>query len=186
MSKSSTFIILFLALLSTIICSIEECIDENDETKCSSHEITEFDGVECVKKTENNNDVYCDYFPTSKEVQKSWINFVQTMQKEVASMYPDDDDFTNEEDYPEYSYEIGGETIKEDKYKITEDDLKIINSGNTCGFLFAGQQINLPERLTNYTKKEGCYNTKQFEGLKNILNCGYATIDAKFEDKNSI
>ena len=103
------------------------------------------------------------------------------MEKEIASMYPYDEDFTNPEAHEEQTFEIGGEIIKEEKYEITKDDLNIINSFYTCAYLFVGQHINSGNILTNITKKDLCFKTKQFEGLKNILNCGYALVNTEIE-----
>ena len=63
-------LLIFIALLNFNICTIEECKEEFDTTKCSSHEINEYENIECVKRKLENSEEDCFFFPKFKRHSK--------------------------------------------------------------------------------------------------------------------
>ena len=174
-------IILFLAI-NSIFCSITECVEEEDFSKCSTHTIDEIKGHSCrysvynyqigTEEKEGDEEKGCSVFPDSSEDQQvvwklqngglgelySGIkSYVPNWQKEFFYLVP------------KQNYFEKNENIEVNSRPLTEDEIKMIASNNTCLCQILGRKPNI-------TDKNICFNTNQFPDFKDLVNCGYSTI----------
>lgn len=183
-------IILGLALISLVFCSEQSCLDEDDKTKCSTHSV-EYNGFSCYPFSHEDDDEYgCNSFPDNGNTQKAYFKLVNGMVKEIYSGYPglmEDDDISDihQISSKKETYKKGEEIIL--KYSnISKSDMEIINSNKTCSYYYYGRILDYLEEIAyDYSKYKGypniedkniCFNAKQFPDLKDLIDCGFATI----------
>ena len=184
-------IILGLALISLVFCSEKSCLEEDDKTKCSTHSV-EYNGFSCYPFSyeDDENEYGCSSFPDNGNTQKAYFKLANGMFKEIYSCYPglmEDDDIL---DIPQFSskketYNKGEEIILKFS-KISKSDMEIINSNKTCSYYYYGRIFDYLEDIAyDYSKYKGypnienkniCFNAKQFPDLKDLIDCGFATI----------
>lgn len=183
-------IILCLALVSLVFCSEISCSEEDDKTKCSTHTV-EYNGFSCYPFSYENDDEYgCSSFPDNGNSQKAYLRLANGMVKEIYSGYTglmEDDDI---QDLPQISskkatYNKGEEIILRIS-NISKSDMEIINSNKTCSYYYYGRIFDYLEEIAyDYRKYKGypniedkniCFNAKQFPDLKDLIDCGFATI----------
>lgn len=197
-------VLITLIIINAIFCTELECDEEEDQEKCSEHNI-EYEGFSCYKvknieTTEDGNEevkTSCISFPDEAGNQKAFINFYIGSFKESFSMfgglYFDGERIEDDLDYPytvhlnKQSYSKGEEIIITEA-KFSEEDKNIIKSNNTCSYLLYGrhldnildyQENNNMENYRGYpniTDKNICFKAAQFPELTNLIDCGYAEI----------
>lgn len=206
-------IILALILINAILCSSESCGNEKTQSNCKAHDITEYNDFSCYKiknsytiesDDEEDEDVEeeegCFPFPNDANSQKSYINLSIGITKELFSLYYTDyqysgiDGDTLKELYFPYeesakaSYGIDDQIIISGK-QITDEELKILKSKNTCGYLLLGRYSdeatsnpNL-KGYPNINDKNICFKASKFPEVKDLIDCGYAEIKYKINDE---
>ena len=111
---------------------------------------------------------YCGIFPDSAKNQKIEWKIEQGFTLETMSTSPE---LFNESNYvaePQKEFYEKNETILIKKKLISNEDLTIIKSKNTCAYIAF--------KVYNLTDKNICFNTNRFPELKDLINCGYANI----------
>jgi hypothetical protein len=87
---------------------------------------------------------------------------------------------------------VEGDTYKEKVMKIedvlTKEDEKIFFGKNNCFYRTFDRFYNdyKGEKNINISDKNVCYNVDRFEDLKDIMDCGYATITGKYKNKSFV
>ena len=68
--------------------------------------------------------------------------------------------------------------------------MKIYNSNNTCSYQLVGRYYdnkqNYPDGYPDINDKNTCFNTEQFNELKDLINCGYAEFKINHNNKSKI
>ena len=184
-------IILFLAI-NSIFCSIQECAEEEDYSKCSTHTIDEIKGHSCryyvynyhsgteEEEDEDDEEKFCQIFPDSSEDQQVFWKLENGDLSEIYSVnkfyVPN---WQKEFFYfvPKQNYFEKDENIEVNSRPLTEDEINMIGSENTCLYQILGRVYkNFRDNKLNITDKNICFNTNQFPDLKDLVNCGYGTI----------
>ena len=194
-------IIILSIMLFSIHCifeALEECNEEKDQSKCQKHTIEKkYNYLSCFKVEGLDYGQVCGPFFTSEKAQKTYMKYYKGLTKERVSVFKAEDKDVNYEDeiknitvpILEKDFYSKNEIIK---YKevpfndlLTEKDKKILDSNNTCTYHYAARFLeNYPGvRKLNISDKTVCFNVDRFEDLKDISDCGYATIKAKYEDR---
>ena len=194
-------IIILSIMFFSIHCSLEsfeECYEEKDQSKCQKHTFDKkFNYLSCFKMEGGEDGEACGPFFTSEKAQKTYMKYYKGLTKERVSVFKAEDKDVNYEDeiknitvpILEKDFYSKNEIIK---YKevpfndlLTEKDKKILDSNNTCTYHYAARFLeNYPGvRKLNISDKNVCFNVDRFEDLKDITDCGYATIKAKYEDR---
>ena len=170
--------VFLLLIITTIYCSYDSCENEYNYTNCLNHTIDELTGFSCRFFLDDSNDVdvkgdlysesYCHIFPDAAKNQKIEWKIEQGFTLETMSSDPES---VNESHYvvePQKEFYDKNETILIKKKLISNEDLTIIKSKNTCAY-----QAMINYNLTN---KNICFNTNRFPELKDLVNCGYTNI----------
>ena len=78
------------------------------------------------------------------------------------------------------------EIVETEKATLSSEDKEILLSGKTCSYYYYGRYYYDLEKKSypNITDKNTCFNAKQFDDLKNLLDCGYATINFSYKNKD--
>ena len=183
-------IVILIILISYIYCSSETCNEEIDQTKCESHQI-QYNGFSCYK-VEKNDSRYCMIFPDNIYNQEVFWNFSIGLRKEIYSgSYDPKDDINNNKDIytsEKKSYQKGEEIILI-KETLTNEDINLIKNKKTCTYYYFGKFIESLEDVSNFkgypniTDKNICFNAEQFNDLKDLIDCGYATITYKSNEE---
>ena len=183
-------IVLLIILNSYIYCSSETCNEEIDQTKCESHQI-QYNGFSCYK-VEKDDSKYCMIFPDEIYSQEVFWNFSYGIRKEIYSgSYDPKDDINNNIDLyisEKKSYKKG-EEVKLIKEALTDEDINLFKNKKTCTYYYFGKFIESLEDVANLkgyqniTDKNICFNAEQFNDLKDLIDCGYATITYKSNEK---
>lgn len=182
------FIILSL-LFYSMYCSLETCTDETVISQCKNHNI-EFNGFSCYKFEHPANvddSMMCIPFPDNSEIQKKYIKFILGYTKEAGSAGAEARKQATE--IPNFDKETYSkdDTITYKTEKLSSEDLKILNGNKTCAYLMSGRYLdnikNYPSGYPNIEDKNICLNAEQFSDFKGLINCGYAHIKYKIEDK---
>lgn len=176
-------------MLLSIYCTLRSCEDEVDSSQCSNHTIEpEFNYLSCFKVMYGPNDFGCQGFFTNSETQKTYIKYRSGTQKEYRSRYPVsklDKDNTTILIYDKETYDKD-DIIKLKYVPLTEEEKRIINNNNTCDYntfsRFVDPDNYIGEKKINVTDKNVCFNVDKFEDLKDITDCGYATIKGKINN----
>lgn len=178
---------IFLLLITYSLSDVEyddECESTTDRSKCQSVKKNE-EGWSCYPvEDETNENLRCSTFPDFFfKYPKLFYQVPNGIEKELASA---EADIFDEEDKKGENLELSqlvkdsytkGETIQIKKLLPTSDDLKILNSKQTCSYYLYGRFYG--KELTEYpdiSDKSTCFNAKQFSDLSGIIDCGYATI----------
>ena len=178
-------LILLLLALYSINCNTDDCTEETDITKCSSHDVKEIGNFNChpvhsVLDTETEDS--CTLFPNSANDQKVFWKLMNGNVKEsLSALIPffglSDDDLDDSIVVPDKEYYEANEIINPKYTAPSSDDMKIINNKNTCFYKFANQYLlSLEGNIVNITDRNQCFNTDQFSDFENLINCGYATL----------
>lgn len=189
-------IFIVIMILAYIYCNLESCMDEEDVSKCKKHSI-EISDMSCYA-FEEDNEKHCGVYPDNKNLQKLLLKYAIGYEKEYFSFRENDyDEFGKKEfdidkeienlniSIPEKDTYNKGETIKlkevSAKNYITSNDIKIIKNGNTCYNLIAQNYKKLKIKSVNKTT---CFNVDKFEENKNLMDCGFTTIDITYKNKD--
>ena len=191
--------LIILILINSNYCTYSDCEDEEDQTKCSEHDI-EYEGFSCYKIKILNNpekneeaETSCMPFPNDKNIQQSYNKFYSGFFKEIISIYGEY--YWSDEDEDEDNGRQCGSKMDKDGYSMndeivispvecTEEDTKLYTSNNTCLHLFYGRYFYsmFEQNMENYveyqsiTDKNACFNAEKFPELKDLIDCGYAEI----------
>ena len=176
-------IIITMMFLSTY-CSLESCIDETDISQCTRHTMeAEFNYLSCFKFKDNTNSQCAPNF-IDHGSQKVFAKFLTGSEKELKSMIPSEiheDETIRVFDKETYDKD---DTISTKSIQLTEEDKRIINNKNTCNYNAKSKSVKFvqyPENTTiKVADKNVCFNSERFEDLKDILDCGYATLKGKY------
>ena len=88
---------------------------------------------------------------------------------------------------PDKEYYEANETVNGKYIAPSSDDMKIINTNNTCFYKFMSQYILARGgQNANITDRNQCFNTNQFPDLKNLVNCGYASVTINTKEGNPL
>ena len=176
-------LILLLLALYSINCDIFECSADKNIANCSSHNVKELGDFTCHAFIYNElNKSECSIFPDSAEDQEVFWKITNGFSKEGLSFSSTfkTPDFDNSIEIPEKEYYGKDEIVKVKYTSPSEEDWKIIRSKNTCLYKFMRQNFFVEDyKYVNLTDRNECFNTLQFPDLKNLINCGYATITFK-------
>lgn len=182
----------FLVTFTSILCSYESCADENDFSKCTSHNI-EIDDFSCYQskiKIFNIEQNTCIPYPDNPNVQKQSSKILSGITKEFHSgaYYYNDGTvpfFIEQTEKETYSK---GEIIIISNGTLTEDDKRIIVGNNTCLYQFYGRFMENVHKgsfiYPDITNENTCFNVDQFNDLKNLINCGYSETNYTYKGKN--
>ena len=188
-------LIISILLFFYCYCTIDECFDATDMNRCNSIEI-EYDGFYCFKaKLYDDENSKCIVLPKAPDNQKSFWKFRNGMMKEMYSSYGKKifeykEDEEEEEDYewdkPKKETYNTNEVVETEKDTLSSKDKDIIKSEKTCSYYFLGRYYYDLEkkRYPDITDKNICFNANQFDDLKNLLDCGYATINFSLGGKD--
>ena len=176
-------LILLLLALYSINCDVFECSKDENITNCSSHNLKELGDFTCHAFIYNElNKSECSIFPDSAEDQEVFWKITNGFSKEGLSFsstfetpyFDEREVYDNFIAIPEKEYYGKDEIVKVKYTSPSEEDWKIIRSKNTCLYKFMDDY-----QYVNLTDRNECFNTLQFPDLKNLINCGYATITFK-------
>ena len=183
-------IILFLVICSTV-CDWESCANEEDTTKCSSHILDGIDGYSCrichipdfdydTEEEEEEEEVdVCGAYPDSAEDQKIfWRLSLGQMKESLSAQKLFINEFSDLKIIPEPTkdYFAKDEIVEYKLRKLTNEEKTTIQNAKSCAYQYAGRFLDHPEAGINITDKNTCFNAYQFSELKNLVNCGHATI----------
>lgn len=187
-------IFIIATLLVYIYCTLESCFDEENPSNCQKHSI-EISDISCYL-FEEENEKYCGIYADQANLQKLLKQYGIGSYKEVISFREHEYDegkrvFDIDKDidelklsFPEKDNYNKGDTIKmkEVHFKdyLTSNDIKIIKDGNTCYNQIGQNYKNLRIKSLN---KSTCFNVDRFDENKNLIDCGYATINITYKDK---
>ena len=185
------FIILSIFIYSTY-CSYTSCVSgTNDKSQCKNHEI-EFNGFSCYKSDfsyfgEATEGLHCVPFPNDSKVQQKYRSFVLGYTKELASAREEyGNGVTEIPIFKKGTYSID-ETIPIETEKISNEDIKKIKGKNTCSYQIEGRYLDnlkkYPSGYPNIEDKNICFNVDQFSDFKGLVNCGFAKVNYRIEDK---
>ena len=176
-------IILFLIICSTV-CDYESCVEETDDTKCSSHALDGIDGYSCrlfsapdFDFEENRDTDFCGIFPDSAEDQKIYWRLSLGESKELLSAVKAYiGNYLDQVAEPTKDYFAKDEIVEFKLRTLTDEERKTILNANSCAYQFLGRFLEHPKAEKNITNKNTCFNAYQFSELKDLINCGYSTI----------
>ena len=184
-------LIILLLIICSTVCNLESCENEKDTTKCSSHTIDEIDDYSCrlihsdyyesgpEKDIEIEENEYCQIYPDSKKDQKIFWRLIHGQEKELLSAEKESikenmDNIVIQG--PTKNCFCKNETVEIKFSELSNEEIKKIQSANSCAYQYAGRFLDHPEAGINITDKNTCFNAYQFSELKNLVNCGHATI----------
>ena len=184
-------IILFAFIISFIYCSYDSCSAEESVSKCSLQDLDEIDKFSCygmaladppeVEVDEDEDFGGCIAFPDTADYQKIYWRLAKGYMKEKISVYQKIQPYIV--DIPSIIEPtkdfFGKDEVVYVKYvSLTDEEKKIVKSENTCQYKFEGKfTYEHNEKFVNITDKNECFNTQLFPDFRNLLNCGYATIN---------
>ena len=191
------FILLLLAFYS-INCTLNECINEGDTSKCYSHEV-DVDNFTChlvhydsssIKNRFDEDELFylladkCIPYPDSaKDFKTFWDLTHGNGKEEMSIISPFESEMTFFLFDPEKeSYSKDEDVILKAK-EYSSTDMKTIKSKNTCMYKFIGKSIEA-NKLVNTEESKECFNVYQFPDHENLINCGQATINFSTNGKN--
>ena len=191
------FILLLLAFYS-INCTLNECINEGDTSKCYSHEV-DVDNFTChlvhydsssIKNRFDEDELFylladkCIPYPDLSQDQKTFWDLNHGNGKEEMSIIsPFESEMTFFLFDPEKESYSKDEDITVKPKEFSSTDMKTIKSKNTCMYKFLGKSIEANKLVKTEESKE-CYNVYQFPDHENLINCGHATINFSSNGKN--
>ena len=196
----SSYILVFFIYTRFIYCSYLSCISENNPSNCSSHTIDDFPNFKCIKTYTvyydyDTGEEHCTIYPKNESDFPMFKKlFIGQGKEDYCSSYI----YSAWQIFYTDSYEINGEkkNIPFNVTSFSEEDIKMIESHNICSYKFDGENTQLifdcysgdKEKCDYYHIKSAdiCYNTHQFDDLKDLVNCGYAEIKLKKKDGKEV
>lgn len=185
-------IIIISMMFLSIYCTLESCLKEEDPSQCRKHSIEPPRGnyFSCFKyESYFGNDMPCIDYLADEKLQKIYYKYDVGYTKEWGSSNPT----PNSINHPISTiFYVEGDTVKEEYVSIrdilTEEEKEIYFGKNTCWYrAYARFRDEYEgERYINISDKNICYNVDRFEDLKDILDCGYATIKGKYNNKSFV
>ena len=181
-------LIILLLLTYSCYCTMEECDECDDQTKCNSIEV-EYDDFYCFKANFFGEGTGCISYPKEGEYQKAYWNLFSGFIKEMFSI--SGSELKETKDLAEEMFEFISQSIlntEKETYNIneevkiihdtlTERDKEVILSGKTCSYYLYGRyEESASEEYENIVDKNICFNAEQIDDLKNLVDCGYATM----------
>ena len=170
----------------SIYCTAESCLNETDPSQCQKHTIEpRFKYYSCFKYVNEdlpNLELKCNLYFTNEELQKIFYKYQVGTFKEWG---------TANKGNSKIGY-VEGDTYKEKVMKIkdvlTKEDEEIFFGKNNCFYRAHARFYDdyEGERYINISDKNVCYNVDRFEDLKDIMDCGYATITGKYKNKSFV
>ena len=175
-------IIILSIMFFSILCTYRSCLEETDQSKCTTHTFeSKYNFLSCFKIDNDDDENRCMPFFTNENSQKAYTKFYRGLSKEDISVYPLSE--TKDSDYFEFDKDSYGinDIIKYKKITfsdiLTEEDIKIINKKNTCEYQaqarFADPDNYQGQIKINISDANVCYNIDRFEDSKDLLDCGY-------------
>ena len=180
--------LIFLFLINSYYCSYYDCEEEEDQSKCSEHDI-EYEGLSCYKITNLNNldktneiERYCFPFPTDKSIQQSYFKCYIGFYKETISMYgklfweneDEEEAYEDEDNDRPYSlkpdkeeYSLNDEIVLSD-VEFTDEEKKLITSKNTCLYLLWGRYY---DSMLEYVYSQNMENYGAYQSIKDKNVC---------------
>ena len=194
--KKMKRIFILLMILAYIYCTFDSCDSEEDPSKCQSHSI-EISDMSCYLY-EEKNEKHCQAYPDDKNLQKLILKYGIGIMKETFSMMENDYDENGKKTFdidkdldkeniskPEKDTYNKGETIKIKDFPmkdfLTSNDIKIIKDGNTC---YNRYYQNLKKLKVKSLNNSTCLNVDEFEDIKDLLECGVATGEITYKNKD--
>lgn len=186
-------IIILSIMLFSILCQpFESCFEEKDLSQCKKHTFeSKYSFLSCFKYEDDEGIISCVPFFNTEKNQKSFRKFMKGMIKEELSVFPlsEVDLDENYQDFEKDSYGIDDVvTYKNIPFSdlLTEEDKKIINNNNTCLYQSKARFVD-PDNYKgaikiNISDANLCYNADRFEDLKDLFDCGHATIKAQYNN----
>ena len=179
-------IIIISMMFLSIYCTVESCLNETDPSQCQKHTIEQkFKYYSCFK-FENEDfpdfEEKCTLYYTNEELQKLYYKYQVGRFKEWATMNGGNAGI----------YYVKGDTVHRKEMEIedvlTKEDEKIFFGKNNCWYKAYARFYNdyEGERYINISDKNVCYNVDRFEDLKDIMDCGYATIKGKYKNNSFV
>ena len=179
-------IIIISMMFLSIYCTAESCINETDPSQCQKHTLEQkFKYYSCSKyENEDFPDIKqkCTLYFTNEELQKLHYKYQVGRFKEWATMNDGNAAITY----------VKGDTVHLKEMEIedvlTKEDEKIFFGKNNCWYKAYARFYNdyEGERYINISDKNVCYNVDRFEDLKDIMDCGYATIKGKYKNNSFV
>lgn len=170
-------IIISLILIYSIYCSLDNCLNEEDQSQCTKHEI-EYSGFSCYKYSEGS----CIYYPKNDDVQKAYrkLDFGWQKEKLSAFSYYQNIDPSGINIFSKETYSLT-DTIEKTEKEFTNNEQTIRKGGNTCAYLYFGRYLDdtNSQDYPNISDKNNCFNAVQFDELKDLIDCGYAEVTFK-------
>lgn len=180
-------IIIISMMFLSIYCSLESCLQEKDPSQCQKHSIESSNEIlfSCFKyESYYLSNISCLHYVADEKLQKTYYKYDLGLTKEWGSSNPTRSGIRNPISIISY---IEGDTIKEKYVSIadilTEEDKEIYFGKNTCWYrAYARFRDDYEgERYINISDKNICFNADRFDDLKDIIDCGYATIKGKIQ-----
>lgn len=179
-------IIIISMMFLSIYCTAESCLNEADPSQCQKHTLEQQLKYYSCFKYENEDfpdiEQKCTLYYTNEELQKLYYKYQVGRFKELATM-----DGGNAA-----IYYVKGDTVHRKEMGVedvlTEEDEKIFFGKNNCWYKAYARFYNdyEGERYINISDKNVCYNVDRFEDLKDIMDCGYATIKGKYKNNSFV
>ena len=179
-------IIIISMMFLSIYCTAESCLNETDPSQCQKHTLEQKLKYYSCFKYENEDfpdiEQKCTLYYTNEELQKLYYKYQVGRFKELATM-----DGGNAA-----IYYVKGDTVHRKEMGVedvlTEEDEKIFFGKNNCWYKAYARFYNdyEGERYINISDKNVCYNVDRFEDLKDIMDCGYATIKGKYKNNSFV
>ena len=179
-------IIIISMMFLSIYCTAESCLNEADPSQCQKHTLEQQLKYYSCFKYENEDfpdiEQKCTLYYTNEELQKLYYKYQVGRFKEWATMNGGNAAI----------YYVKGDTVHRKEMEIedvlTKEDEKIFFGKNNCWYKAYARFYNdyEGERYINISDKNVCYNVDRFEDLKDIMDCGYATIKGKYKNNSFV
>lgn len=179
-------IIIISMMFLSIYCTAESCLNETDPSQCQKHTLEQQLKYYSCFKYENEDfpdiEQKCTLYYTNEELQKLYYKYQVGRFKELATMNGGKSAI----------YYVKGDTVHRKEMEIedvlTKEDEKIFFGKNNCFYRAHARFYDdyEGERYINISDKNVCYNVDRFEDLKDIMDCGYATIKGKYKNNSFV
>lgn len=179
-------IIIISMMFLSIYCTAYSCLSETDPSQCQKHSLEQkFKYYSCSKYEDDDfpeKKEKCTLYFTNEELQKLDYKYQVGRFKEYATIYGG---------FSSIIY-VKGDTVHQKEMEIkdvlTKEDEKIFFGKNNCWYKAYARFYNdyEGERYINISDKNVCYNVDRFEDLKDIMDCGYATIKGKYKNNSFV
>ena len=185
--------IILLLFFSYVYSTRTKCQNAINQRMCNNIEI-ELNDFYCFKANFFfSKSIKCFPFPKEAKKQKLYLNLHNGLVKELYSFfgsYIKEIEKKAPEKLQEFGkslYHTRKEFYKKDDIvvieqgKFTKKDFDIISKDNTCTYHLYGKYKREKEiYYENIEDKNICFNADKFDDIKDIIDCGYATIRFSF------